>query len=260
MYRSVKAFFIGECISGLKSIHDQSRLTLLFNLAFAVTLMGFVATIVSIIIQTYPVFVPSLGNLIFGLTTLFIIKFTGRFDVAAKFYFIVLFFLIYGNLNFNDGTMHVGAPFWIMLLNILVMYIIGVKWGIIFLIFSLAGYLYYLQFVFPRHMEIVDNLSTETYISAYYEAAFALLLLGFIIFTILRGSKSSDQLLKAKNDELKEQNKMALLREEEKTTMLKEIHHRVKNNLQVITSLLRLQMYETESEDEAENRIRSDND
>lgn len=236
----------------LDSIHDQSRLNLLFNLSFAVTLMGLVAFIVSAIIQTYPVFVPALGNMSFGLITLVVIRATSKFIQAATFYFIVLFLLIYGNMIFNDGTMHIGAPFWIMLLNILVIYIIGIRWGVIFLVASFLGYLYYLHYVFPHHMKIMGTLSAETYYSVYYEALFALSLLGFVIYTILRSSKQSDELLKRKNAELLMQNNTILLREEEKTIMLKEIHHRVKNNLQVITSLLRLQMYETESDTEAE--------
>jgi len=251
MYNKLKSYFIGGCLSSLDTIHDKSRVTLLFNLAFAVTLMGIVSAIVSTFIGTYSVYVPAFGNIIFGLITLFSIRITQRFTGIAKVYVTLLYVLIFGNLNFNHGTMHVGTPFWIMLLNILVLYIVGVYWGIAFLLASLIGYLFYMHSVFPYHYKIVDSLSEEIYYSVYYEAFFALLLLGYIIYTILRSSKLSDTLLKKRNAELIIQNNDILLREEEKTIMLKEIHHRVKNNLQVITSLLRLQMHELDSDTEA---------
>ena len=83
------------------------------------------------------------------------------------------------------------------------------------------------------------------------------LYIGLIFLLILGGIGIRGYRRKQKiNTLLKKQN-------EEKTAMLKEIHHRVKNNLQVVNSLLKLQSREIEDEHvvdmfkEAQNRVLS---
>ncbi len=80
-----------------------------------------------------------------------------------------------------------------------------------------------------------------------------------LLFFRFRETKRSKVQLEQANRELKE----TLISKEEKEVLLQEIHHRVKNNLQIIMSLLRLQKHQIQDRRvlelyaESENRIRS---
>ena len=65
------------------------------------------------------------------------------------------------------------------------------------------------------------------------------------------------------NQQLRNANQELIMRHAEKDILLKEVHHRVKNNLQIISSLLKLQSYEVKDDDsrlkfaDSVNRVQS---
>lgn len=87
----------------------------------------------------------------------------------------------------------------------------------------------------------------------------ALSFLSLIIFLVYRHSKRTE----ITNALLKEKNEIIATSLEEKETLLKEIHHRVKNNLQIVSSMLNLQSRHIEDKEalqaitDSRNRVRS---
>lgn len=83
----------------------------------------------------------------------------------------------------------------------------------------------------------------------------------YIVYLMTKFHKFSEESMLKANTELRKQNETITNQDEEKSILVKEVHHRVKNNLQIISSLLRMQSNEIENEEakkhfaEAVNRV-----
>ena len=129
-------------------------------------------------------------------------------------------------------------------MNIVLLAFIGLgrKIGFFFILINALAIVYFYQFNLNIHIETIQPLSQTKIIIAAVELFLCLFCVSYLLYQYITFNNYFGGELKKSNTELSKKN-------EENIVLVKEIHHRVKNNLQIIISLLRLQKGELKSEE-----------
>lgn len=169
--------------------------------------------------------------------------------------------LVHLSLNIAYDITHYVDFLWIVCCCLLAFWGIGQKAGLLFVGVNVIGILFFVFYSMEKHVRYLNTVHTDITVITGVELSFAMFVIAYLLYQFFNFQRLSQLEIVKINHNLQQNNQQFSDKVQENVTLVKEIHHRIKNNLQIIISLLRLQQSEIDNTEakvqfsEAINRI-----
>ena len=146
-------------------------------------------------------------------------------------YSICGYIIVAFSLMVYHSRIHLGDMLWLMTVVFLAFFTLGRKLGYVLLFFSIGVIGIFIFLHLDKQILILKELTIYQKISLLIEMIGAFSLNFYLFYLFLELNRYSEIKLLESYGQVKDQNTKILSQNEEKNMLVREIHHRVKNNL-----------------------------
>ena len=212
------------------------RVTVICTIVFTVLLGVYIA-------ELSEEFVVMIIALLISISALIHLRRTKKYELVYWAYLICGLAIPHFMLNFETDAVYAKEFLWIVATVVLAFIGLGKKVGIAVLLINGIGLGVFLGLSLNSQLVDLSPRTNPMLIGDFLEICVTLFCIGYLLIDYLKMNEQLTKEVREVNTNLRKQNN-------ENTLLLKEVHHRVKNNLQIISSLLRLQKSELSDNNE----------
>ncbi len=212
------------------------RVTVICTIVFTVLLGVYIA-------ELSEEFVVMIIALLISISALIHLRRTKKYKLVYWAYLICGLAIPHFMLNFETDAVYAKEFLWIVATVLLAFIGLGKKVGIAVLLINGIGLGVFLGLSLNSQLVDLSPRTNPMLIGDFLEICATLFCIGYLLIDYLKMNEQLTKEVREVNTNLRKQNN-------ENTLLLKEVHHRVKNNLQIISSLLRLQKSELSDNNE----------